>query len=118
MSHKSSGTKIDGKAKVWRGKKDLLMIEAIQSHQSCTVEVVSWLWLCMAARGAVSLILIDDATPDGSSRLNSGAYKNIQLATLRRNASNLTGKNKGFIGRENRYHLRFTFCRGDGTEVR
>ena len=50
-------------------------------------------WACMAASGVGSLIFIDDANQDGSSRINSEVYKNILSANLWRNVSKLVGRN-------------------------
>lgn len=40
-----------------------------------------------------SLIFSDDVIHDGSSRLNSEVYRNIQSSILQRTASNQTGMN-------------------------
>ena len=50
-------------------------------------------WACMTASGVSSFIFIDNVTHDGSSRMNSEVCKNILSANLRRNASNLIGRN-------------------------
>ena len=50
-------------------------------------------WTCMADSGVGSLIVIDDVTHDGSSRINSEVDKNILSANLQRHPSKLNGWN-------------------------
>lgn len=45
-------------------------------------------WACMATSGKDSLILINDVTHDGGSKMNQ-VYKNILSANLQRNTSRL-----------------------------
>ncbi|KAF7644282.1 hypothetical protein LDENG_00224630 [Lucifuga dentata] len=45
----------------------------------------------MSATGTGSLIFTDDATADGSSKLNSEVYRNILASQVQANASKLNG---------------------------
>ncbi len=49
-------------------------------------------WASMASSETGSLILTDDVTHDGSSKMTSQAYRNILSAGLKRDATKLIGR--------------------------
>ncbi len=49
-------------------------------------------WAFIASSGTGSLILINDVTHDGSSKINSAVYRNILSDNLQKDATKLIGR--------------------------
>ncbi len=73
----------DRKAKVWRKEGSAYDPKHTSSSRKYGGGNVMT-WTCMAASGTGSLIFSDDITHDGSSRINSEAYRNISSAHVKK----------------------------------